>query len=123
MAWGSGSVGRLRGGRRACGAVRAACWVEGQVFDVHDPLDATDGIDVDVPQAISGLPPSQIATAGGITYVSNPVTRPAADAFFAAWGARRRERHQHALDLARPEPPAGADRLPRPQPRRLCRHG
>ncbi|TMA63598.1 MAG: DUF1501 domain-containing protein [Deltaproteobacteria bacterium] len=88
MAWGSGSVGRLRGGRRACGAVRAACWVEGQVFDVHDPLDATDGIDVDVPQAISGLPPSQIATAGGITYVSNPVTRPAADAFFAAWGAR-----------------------------------
>src|SRR5207244_2313558 len=55
MAWGSGSVGRLRGGRRACGAVRAACWVEGQVFDVHDPLDATDGIDVDVPQAIAGL--------------------------------------------------------------------
>ena len=63
-------------------------WDVTQVFDVHDPLDATDGIDVDVPQAISGLPPSRVATAGGITYVSNPATRPAADAFFAAWGAR-----------------------------------
>ena len=63
-------------------------WDVTQVFDVHDPLDATDGVDVDVPQAISGLPPSQIATAGGITYVSNPTTRPAADAFFARWGAR-----------------------------------
>jgi hypothetical protein len=47
----------------------------------------TDGIDVDVPQAISGLPPSQIATAGGITYISNPTTRPAVDAYFATWGA------------------------------------
>src|SRR2546425_11554093 len=63
-------------------------WDVTQVFDVHDPFDATDGIDVDVPQAISGLPPSRVATAGGITYVSNPATRPAADAFFAAWGAR-----------------------------------
>src|SRR5438309_8794785 len=40
-------------------------WDVTQVFDVHDPLDATDGIDVDVPQAISGLPPSRVATAGG----------------------------------------------------------
>jgi uncharacterized protein (DUF1501 family) len=63
-------------------------WDVTQVFDVHDPLDATDGVDVDVPQAISGLPPSQIATAGGITYMSNPTTRPAVDAFFAAWGNR-----------------------------------
>jgi len=63
-------------------------WDVTQAFDVHDPLDATDGIDVDVPQAISGLPPSQIATAGGITYVSNPTTRPAVDTFFAHWGAR-----------------------------------
>src|SRR6266446_4086 len=63
-------------------------WDVTQVFDVHDPLDGTDGIDVDVPQAVSGLPPSQIATAGGITYVSNPATRPTVDAFFSAWGAR-----------------------------------
>jgi uncharacterized protein (DUF1501 family) len=63
-------------------------WDVTQVFDVHDPLDATDGIDIDVPQAVSGLPPSQIATAGGITYVSNPTTRPAVDAFFTNWAAR-----------------------------------
>lgn len=63
-------------------------WDPTQVFDVHDPLDPTDGIDVDVPQAISGLPPSEIATAGGITYVSNPSTRPAVDAFFTSWGSR-----------------------------------
>ena len=63
-------------------------WDVTQVFDVHDPLDATDGVDVDVPQAVSGLPPSQIATAGGITYVSNPTTRPAADTFFANWASR-----------------------------------
>jgi uncharacterized protein (DUF1501 family) len=63
-------------------------WDVTQVFDVHDPLDTTDGIDVDVPQAVSGLPPSQIATAGGITYVSNPTTRPAADGFFANWAGR-----------------------------------
>src|SRR5215813_8669586 len=63
-------------------------WDVTQVFDVHDPSDATDGIDVDVPQAVSGLPPSQIATAGGITYISNPTTRPAADTFFATWGGR-----------------------------------
>jgi len=63
-------------------------WDVTQVFDVHDPLDATDGIDVDVPQAVSGLPPSQIVTAGGITYVSNPTTRPAVDTFFANWASR-----------------------------------
>jgi uncharacterized protein (DUF1501 family) len=63
-------------------------WDVTQVLDVHDPADATDGIDVDVPQAISGLPPSLIATAGGITYVSNPTTRPAVDTFFANWGSR-----------------------------------
>ncbi|HJQ82591.1 MAG TPA: DUF1501 domain-containing protein [Candidatus Binatia bacterium] len=63
-------------------------WDVTQVFDVHDPLDATDGVDVDVPEAVSGLPPSVIATAGGITYVSNPTTRPAADAFFTNWGGR-----------------------------------
>jgi len=63
-------------------------WDTTQVFDVHDPLDTTDGIDVDVPQAVSGLPPSQIATASGITYVSNPTTRPAADTFFSTWGSR-----------------------------------
>ncbi len=63
-------------------------WDVTQVFDVHDPADATDGIDVDVPQAVSGLPPSQIATAGGITYISNPTTRPAVDTFFANWASR-----------------------------------
>ena len=63
-------------------------WDVTQVFDVHDPADPTDGIDVDVPQAVSGLPPSQIATAGGITYISNPTTRPAVDTFFSNWGAR-----------------------------------
>ncbi len=59
-------------------------WDPTQVFDVHDPADTTDGIDVDVP----GQPASLIATAGGLTYMSNPVTRPAADAFFATWASR-----------------------------------
>ncbi len=63
-------------------------WDVTQVFDVHDPNDATDGVDVDVPEAISGLPPSQVATAGPLTYVSNPVTRPAVDTFFAKWANR-----------------------------------
>jgi uncharacterized protein (DUF1501 family) len=64
-------------------------WDVTQVFDVHDPLDATDGVDVDVPQAISGLPPSVIATStGGLTYMSNPVTRPMVDTFFTRWGDR-----------------------------------
>src|SRR5688572_2326587 len=54
-------------------------WDVTQVFDVHDPLDGTDGVDVDVPEAVSGLPPSQIATASGLAYMSNPVTRPTVD--------------------------------------------
>jgi hypothetical protein len=41
-----------------------------------------------VPQAISGLPPSQIATVGGITYQSNPTTRPGVDAYFQTWAAQ-----------------------------------
>jgi uncharacterized protein (DUF1501 family) len=48
----------------------------------------TDGIDVDVPQAISGLPPSQIATVGGITYMSNPTTRPNVDTYFQTWASQ-----------------------------------
>ncbi len=63
-------------------------WDPTQTLDVHDPLDATDGIDVDVPQAVSGLPPSQIASVGGITYVSNPTTRPAVDTYFQNWAAK-----------------------------------
>jgi uncharacterized protein (DUF1501 family) len=63
-------------------------WDPTQVLDVHDPLDPTDGIDVDVPQAISGLPPSQIATVSGLTYMSNPTTRPAVDGFFSRWATR-----------------------------------
>ncbi|HWP65544.1 MAG TPA: DUF1501 domain-containing protein [Candidatus Limnocylindria bacterium] len=63
-------------------------WDVTQVFDVHDPLDASDGVDVDVPTDISGLPPSQIATAGGLTYMSNPTTRPTVDFFFSKWAAR-----------------------------------
>jgi uncharacterized protein (DUF1501 family) len=63
-------------------------WDPTQVLDPHDPLDQTDGVDVDVPQLISGLPPSQIVTMGDLTYVSNPTTRPNVDAFFAAWGGR-----------------------------------
>jgi|SRR5581483_495627 len=63
-------------------------WDVTQVFDVHDPADATDGVDVDVPQAVSGLPPSRIATAGGVTYISNSTSRPAADTFFGRWGSR-----------------------------------
>jgi uncharacterized protein (DUF1501 family) len=59
-------------------------WDTTQVFDVHDPNDATDGVDVDVP----GQPVSQIATAGPITYISNPATRPAVDTFFATWAGR-----------------------------------
>src|SRR5262249_61759553 len=52
-------------------------WDVTQVFDVHDPADPTDGIDVDVPQAVSGLPPPPMATAGGIRQTSNPPPRPA----------------------------------------------
>jgi len=63
-------------------------WDPTQTLDAHDPLDATDGIDVDVPEIISGLPPSQIATVGGITYMSNPTTRPAVDTFFQTWAAQ-----------------------------------
>jgi uncharacterized protein (DUF1501 family) len=63
-------------------------WDPTQTLDVHDPLDMTDGVDVDVPFEISGLPPSQIATIGPITYMSNPTTRPAVDAFFGAWAGR-----------------------------------
>jgi uncharacterized protein (DUF1501 family) len=63
-------------------------WDVTQVFDVHDPLDDTDGVDVDVPTAISGLPPSEIAVASGLTYMSNPATRPAVDAFFSKWATR-----------------------------------
>jgi uncharacterized protein (DUF1501 family) len=63
-------------------------WDVTQVLDPHDPLDQSDGIDVDVPEAISGLPPSQIATASGLTYMSNPTTRPAVDAFFNTWANR-----------------------------------
>jgi len=63
-------------------------WDPTQTLDVHDPLDMTDGVDVDVPEVISGLPPSQIATVGGITYMANPVTRPAVDTFFATWASR-----------------------------------
>lgn len=59
-------------------------WDVTQVLDPHDPLDATDGIDVDVP----GLPPSAVRTTDGFTYVSNAVTRPAVDAFFARWAGR-----------------------------------
>ncbi len=63
-------------------------WDPTQTLDVHDPLDSTDGVDVDVPQAISGLPPSQIATLGGISYISNPTTRPMVDTYFANWAGR-----------------------------------
>jgi uncharacterized protein (DUF1501 family) len=63
-------------------------WDPTQTLDVHDPLDATDGIDVDVDPTISGLPVSQIATAGGITYMSNPTTRPAVDTYFQNWAAK-----------------------------------
>jgi uncharacterized protein (DUF1501 family) len=63
-------------------------WDPTQTLDVHDPLDPTDGIDVDVDPAISGLPASQIATLGGITYVSNPTTRPAVDTYFTNWAAK-----------------------------------
>ena len=63
-------------------------WDPTQTLDVHDPLDPTDGIDVDVDPLISGLPASQIATAGGITYVSNPTTRPAVDTYFQNWAAK-----------------------------------
>jgi uncharacterized protein (DUF1501 family) len=63
-------------------------WDPTQTLDVHDPLDTTDGIDVDVDPAISLLPVSQIATVGGITYVSNPTTRPGVDTYFQNWASR-----------------------------------
>lgn len=63
-------------------------WDPTQVLDPHDPADTSDAIDVDVPELVSGLAPSMLATVGAHTYVSNPVTRPNVDAFFGAWGAR-----------------------------------
>ena len=63
-------------------------WDPTQTLDVHDPLDPNDGIDVDVDPVISGLPASTIATVGGITYISNPTTRPAVDTFFNNWATR-----------------------------------
>jgi uncharacterized protein (DUF1501 family) len=59
-------------------------WDPTQVFDPHDPNDSTDGIDVDVP----GSPASVITSVGGITYVSNPLTRPSVDTFFQNWASR-----------------------------------
>src|SRR5262245_35352143 len=59
-------------------------WDPTQTLDAHDPLDATDGIDVDVP----GQPPSALRSVGGLTYVSNPVTRPMIDTFFDTWASR-----------------------------------
>jgi uncharacterized protein (DUF1501 family) len=59
-------------------------WDTTQVLDVHDPADTTDGIDVDV----LGQPLSQIATAGPLTYISNPATRPNVDPFFQHWADR-----------------------------------
>lgn len=59
-------------------------WDVTQVFDVHDPTDATDGVDVDIP----GDPVSAIRTVGPLTYMSNPTTRPAVDTFFDNWASR-----------------------------------
>src|SRR4051794_24162462 len=59
-------------------------WDTVQVLDVYDPADATDGVDVDNP----GQPPSLIASVGGLTYVSNPVTRPMIDTYFANWASK-----------------------------------
>jgi uncharacterized protein (DUF1501 family) len=63
-------------------------WDVTQVLDPHDPADTTDGIDVDVPQTVTGIPPSVLATVGGITYVSNPVSRPNVDTFFSKWAGK-----------------------------------
>jgi uncharacterized protein (DUF1501 family) len=63
-------------------------WDPTQVLDPHDPLDMTDGIDVDVPEAVSGLPASGLASVGGLTYVTNPATRPDVDGFFQRWAGR-----------------------------------
>lgn len=63
-------------------------WDVTQVLDPHDPADTTDNIDVDVAQAISGFPPSVLATAGPITYCSNSTSRPMADTFFQTWSGK-----------------------------------
>jgi uncharacterized protein (DUF1501 family) len=63
-------------------------WDPTQVLDVHDPNDPNDGIDVDVPTGVSGLPASQIASVGPITYISNPTTRPMVDTYFANHSGR-----------------------------------
>jgi uncharacterized protein (DUF1501 family) len=63
-------------------------WDPTQTIDVHDPLDPNDGIDVDVPFDISGLPASQVRTVSGLTYMSNATTRPGVDAFFDAWAPK-----------------------------------
>jgi uncharacterized protein (DUF1501 family) len=59
-------------------------WDPTQTLDAHDPLDVTDAIDVDVP----GEPPSSIVNVGGVTYVSNAVSRPMVDTYFSKWASR-----------------------------------
>ena len=59
-------------------------WDPTQTLDPHDPLDTTDGVDVDHPLEVT---PSHLVTLGGLTYCSNPV-RPMVDTFFSTWGNR-----------------------------------
>jgi uncharacterized protein (DUF1501 family) len=59
-------------------------WDPTQTLDPHDPLNATDGVDVDVP----GEPPSSLVSVGGITYCSNAVSRPMVDTYFSKWASR-----------------------------------
>lgn len=59
-------------------------WDPTQVLDVHDPLDMTDGVDVDVP----GQPPSSPRTVSGLLYQSNATTRPNVDLYFNNWAQR-----------------------------------
>ena len=59
-------------------------WDPTQTLDPHDPLNTTDGVDVDHPLEVV---PSTLVTLGGLTYCSNPV-RPMVDTYFQTWGSR-----------------------------------
>ena len=99
-------------------------WDPTQTLDVHDPLDTTDGIDVDVPGSSRGCRRRRSRPSAASPTCRTRPRVPRSTRSSSTWARAdvRRERHRHALDVARPEPAARADRLPRPDARRLRGH-
>jgi uncharacterized protein (DUF1501 family) len=60
-------------------------WDPTQVLDYHDPLDSTDGVDVDHPAQVALGNVSAFRQVGAVYYQSNPGNRPMVDTFFDTW--------------------------------------